>query len=85
MKGELRKIKTNHNRVRTDNMVGEFYAIPEVGKQFAIYGEALCPVIKDAGGGREIKTSLIQKVSYDQDRKTFTFTTLNSTYELAIL
>ena len=85
MKGELRKLETNHNRVRTDSMVGEFQMIPEVGKQFIIVGEALCPAVKAAGGGRVISTSLIQKVDYNSEQKTFKFKTLNSVYELVLL
>lgn len=85
MKGEIRKVETNHNRVRTDSMVGEFQNIPEVGKQFIIVGDALCPAVKAAGGGRVISTSLIQKVDYDSARRIFKFKTLNSVYELVLL
>lgn len=85
MKGILSKVETNHNRVRTDEVEGEFVQTPEVGKSFLIFGEALCPVVKAAGGFRKVNTSIVQKVDWDPHQKEFTFKTLNSVYKLRVL
>lgn len=84
MKGILSKVETNHNRVRTDEVSGEFYSTPEVGKNFIIFGEALCPVVKSAGGFRQVHTSTVQKVDFNAELNEFIFRTLNSTYKLRI-
>ena len=85
MLGELRKIESNHNNLRTKSMKGEFQYKPEVGKPFVIFGESICPVVKANGGERIIHTTPITKVEYNPDTKTYRFNTANSIYELALL
>jgi len=78
---KLTKIESNHNNLRTNDMVGTTSAIPEVGHEFSIFGESL----SFHGGGRVIHTTIVKESDFNEDTKTFRFKTQNSTYELEVL
>lgn len=72
-KGTLYKIKSTHQNVRTDSMEGETSAMPEIGRSFVIFGEALV-----GDGGRMIHTTPV--TSIECTSMGIVFTTANSTY-----
>lgn len=81
LKVKLIKVESNHDNVRTDEMLGMSGFIPEVGYGFQIIGEAL---VADYNC-RVIQTTKISEVDFDKETRTFTFKTKNSTYRLEIL
>lgn len=78
---KLTKIESNHNNLRTNDMVGTTAQIPEVGHEFIILGESL----SFKGGARVIHTTEIKDVKLDLANKKMTFQTQNSTYDLEVL
>ena len=79
MKVKLVKLKSNHNNLRTNEMVGECTELPIVGNSFVIFGQ---PIDKNAAV-RVIQTTPVKDVQrMDQ---TLTFGTQNSSYQLWLL
>lgn len=77
--GLLRKIETNHQRLRTETVQGDFEKLPVVGESFVIASEPLDP----AATIRIVTTSVVQKI--EQRGYDITFHTLNSVYGLYVL
>jgi len=76
MSGKLKRLKSSHQNLRTDEVEGEYAYNPEVGKVFILIGESL----SFKGGKRWIETTPVKTVEQLPDR--IRFTTLYSTYEL---
>ena len=75
--GQLSKITSNHNNLRTDFMEGVVKELPKVGDTFQIVGEGL------EYGMRVIHTTEIKSI--DQlNEDTVEFKTRNSTYHLRV-
>lgn len=81
----LKKLESNHNRLRTDEIEGKCTHVPEVGYSFQMFGEALDPAMKKVGGFRTVTTSTVQFCEYLPGTKTFRFQTRNSKYQLEVL
>lgn len=79
----LTKLQSTHNRLRTDDVVGEYIALPKVGERFSFVGESLDPEIQALGGARLIQTSTVVNVSKD-DNGHYVIETANSTYRLEV-
>lgn len=79
-KGKLIKIESNHNLLRTDEIVGSWPFFPEVGSGFVIYSE---PLDKEGNTVRYVRTSKVQEIEQLYD-KIWEFKTQNSTYRLEI-
>lgn len=79
-KGTLRRIKSVHDHVRTDTILGEFAAEPTVGRGFVIFGEALDST---KGDFRRVHTSRVKSVVMDVNGN-YLFDTENSSYQLII-
>ena len=79
----LKKIESNHQNLRTNQIVGWAPNLPTEGEQFFMYGKSL--EIPD--GTRYIRTTKIQKVQDILTGKVpeILFYTLNSTYALEII
>lgn len=76
-KGRLTKMKSDHNRLRTDTVEGVFDDLPTEGSPFALVGESLTPGL-DA---RLFLSSDIQMMLEEGERHRI-FRTYNSTYRL---
>lgn len=77
IKATLRKISSNHENVRTNEIIGEAPMMPMVGFCFTFIAEPL-----DADFSvRYLKTTEIKEVR-QLNRKTVEFETQNSTYQL---
>ncbi len=74
----FRKIKNNHNRLRTDEIEGETEELPTEGKAFTMFGEGL------EFGVRVINTSLAIKVEKSFNLYTFE-TASGSVYQVEYL
>jgi len=72
-KGILKKIESNHNNLRTNEVEGVF-SLPQVGEAFILFGKGL------DFGTRLIFTTPVKNFN----EKNMTFTTENSTYFLTI-
>ncbi len=73
MKVRLTKVSDNINGLRTNEVVGDAYALPQVGHSFCLYSEALENPEEYV---RQVITSTVQKLLPDG------FRTLNSVYKL---
>jgi hypothetical protein len=73
----LKKIESNHNNLRTDEVTGITHNLPEVGERFFMYAEAL-----EEGDVRHIYTSPIKEVR-EVDNE-IVFKTENSVYSLIV-
>lgn len=80
MQVKLTQLKSNHNNVRTKEIVGEAAMMPTVGSQFSVTG---APLKLDQGSRYLITTPVTDIIFIDE--KTYEFTTMNSTYKLEIL
>ena len=85
MKVILKKIKSNHNNLRTDVIEGFTRELPAVGEVFWIEGEALDSLVRDRGGVRLIRTSPVKTVTHEENTNLYLFTTENSEYSLEVL
>lgn len=73
------KIKNDHARLRTDTMEGVTTELPEVNKQFVIYGKAL-----ESGSFRRLNTSIVKSIEMQEDVYMLT-TESGSLYSVKIL
>jgi hypothetical protein len=81
--GILKRIQSNHNKLRTDEVIGVCYESPKVGDSFIMYAESL----ELKGGTRVVYTTPVLSVVWDPPDGSqrvigCTFTTQNSTYHL---
>lgn len=72
----LRKIESSHNKLRTDEVEGLAPELPESGKRFFMYADAL--ELDEVDAKRYVHTSVVQKVVKRGDD--LVFHTENSTY-----
>lgn len=77
---KLVKIKSNHQNLRTDEVVGKTTHIPEVGEGFTMFAPPL-----EAGSFRTVFTTEVQECRYDEVARKFNFKTLNSEYDVYVL
>lgn len=76
IKVKLTRIKSNHNNLRTDEVIGiAIYGLPEVGASFALAAESLDPT-KDIRG---VFTTPVTELNGN------TFKTANSEYKFEVL
>lgn len=76
--GNLEKITSTHQNLRTPTMEGVFEEFPKVGETFKIYGEGL------KFGNRIIHTSTVVEI-LEEKKDYMIFKTLNSTYRVNLL
>lgn len=81
-KVKLSKLSDNTNEMRTNDVVGQTFDLPEIGSTFLLFGESL--ENKDPSAIRLIRTSRIEAVTTNPTGS-FTFRTLNSEYKLELL
>lgn len=77
MKHKLTKLKSNHNNLRTDEVIGNVFFPPAVGSSLVMFSE---PLDKTASI-RSIQTSTIQEI-YELSPGVIEFKTRNSNYRL---
>ena len=77
---KLVRIKSNHQKIRTDEVVGKTTHIPKVGERFTMFAPPL-----EEGLFRTVFTTPVQTRQYDESERAFTFTTENSEYALYVL
>ena len=82
LKVKFKKIETNHNRIRDNEILGKCTHIPEEGHQFVMWGEG-----RDLPGStRQVNTSPVKAVKWFEDTRTFVlWTESGSTYEVEVL
>lgn len=76
---KLKKIKSDHANLRTNEIDGKTTHIPEVGHQFQIFAPPL-----DGGDFRVITTTKVVESEYKDADRSFIFKTANSVYELKV-
>lgn len=79
MKVTLWKLKSNHQNLRTNMVVGETNLLPTKGFPFVLLAEPLT----EEGDTRVVTTTLVTEVTQERDDY-LEFTTENSTYGLEI-
>lgn len=70
---KLTKLSNNTNRLRTNEVTGTCYKLPELGQPFVMFSEGI------EFGTRMVSTSIVQEIN------DLIFKTLNSEYRLEIL
>lgn len=78
-KVQFTRIESNHQNLRTNEMLGRAPEMPEVGKELYLFGESLTNYM----GTRLIRTTEIKDVQLKDG--VYRFTTQNSTYEMKVL
>ena len=76
-KVKLTRVKSNHNNLRTDEMIGMTDRFPTKGKTVEVFGEGL------VFGMRLIHTTPVKEVEVIDNE--YLFHTKNSTYKLEVL
>jgi hypothetical protein len=76
---KLTKIESNHNNLRTNEVVGVTNKLPEVGMRFQMLAAPL-----QTGHVRYVDTSPIQNI-FKVDDNTQTLHTMNSIYEFEVI
>jgi len=76
----LVKIQSNHNNLRTNEIVGKCMELPEVGKTFLMTAPPL-----EEGNLRIVLTTEIKECSFLKEESKYLFQTQNSKYELHLL
>ena len=79
MTGKLVKMLSGNTNLRTNEVLGEFSTLPNIGQRFQMRGEPLDPT-KDL---RVVETSPIVLVNHVSDNE-IVFNTQNSMYKLTI-
>ena len=74
---KLTKIRSNHNNLRSNVIVGETSELPRLGEGFQMISEGL------VFGTRRVWTSPIQHI--EKIENTYRFNTANSVYKLELL
>lgn len=77
---KLTRVKSNHQNLRTDEIVGKCSHLPKVGSSFAMVAPPL-----EFGNIRGVWTTEIVSCEYDEAARIFSFTTANSEYRLEVL
>ncbi len=78
IKCKLKRIKSNHNEMGTDEISGYTTRLPILSEPFTIFRRE----INAAGGLNYYRTTKVLKI--DTLKNVYTFTTRNSVYELTI-
>jgi len=78
MKAKLTRIKSTHNNLRTDEVIGETDDLPIVGESFSMSGEGI------EFGTRLIFTTPVKNLEKIGE-KIYIFSTKNSEYKLEFL
>lgn len=73
------KLKNDHNRLRTDEILGKTQELPQVGKQFVLFGEGL------EFGTRCVNTSPVKSVERHQPDLFVITTESGSIYNVQVL
>jgi hypothetical protein len=81
LKVKLTRIRSNHNFLRTSEIVGKTAHIPEVGEEFMLFA----PPLETKIGFRTVRTTKIRECLYDKGARKFIFQTANSLYALQVL
>jgi len=81
LKVKLKKIESNHSKLRSDVIEGKCTHVPEEGQTFEMFAESLTP----DGAFRHITTSPIRECRYDEKDREFIFKTENSLYGLEVI
>ena len=76
---KLIRMLSNHQNLRTDEVIGKITELPQVGHNLHLIGESIDP----NKYYRDIQTSEIQTVQYNKNKE-YIFTTNNSTYKLIV-
>ena len=76
----LKKIQSNHNNLRTNEVEGYTLTLPKTGISLVLTGESLTPGMT----ARLVHTTEIKEVEKTSDKE-FVFKTQNSTYQLTVL
>jgi len=76
----LVRIASNHQNLRTSEIIGKTTHIPQVGENFLMFAPPL-----ESGSFRTVCTTEVKTCEYDEAKRKFSFTTLNSTYEVFVL
>jgi hypothetical protein len=79
----LTKISENKNDLRTNEVIGFAPFPPAIDRPFIVWAESLENNHPEAT--REVITSVVQEVLYNEEHQTYTIKTLNSTYTVKIL
>lgn len=79
LKGKLIKIESEHNLLRTDEVVGTFLDVPKVGERFTIYAEPL----SNEANIRTVNTSPVKSIEKIYE-KIWEMKTQFSTYHIEI-
>ncbi len=83
-KVRFKKIKADHNRIRSETIEGHAVELPQLGKPFVFVGESVDKTVNSSGGMRMVNTSRIMEI--DRQGEVFTCTTENnSIYEITVL
>lgn len=78
---KLVRIQSNHQNLRTDEIDGKSFHIPEIGESFSIFSE---PLEDKSASARVVVTTPVVTCSYDFGKRHFAFTTKNSIYRLDV-
>jgi len=73
------KVKNNHNRIRTDEVLGKTDELPQVGKPFILIGEGL------EFGNRMVNTSPVKEIERHQPNLFVLTTESGSIYHVQVL
>ncbi len=76
-KVKLTKVRSNHNNLRTDEILGVTEKLPTKGEDFNLLGKGL------EFGTRSVRTTPVEKI--EQIDNEYLFHTRNSTYKLEVL
>ena len=76
----LKKIESNHNNLRTNEVEGYTLTLPKEGTSLVLTGESLTPGMT----ARLVHTTEIKEVQKTNEKE-FLFKTQNSTYQLTVL
>jgi hypothetical protein len=77
----LTRLESIHNRLRTDEVQGHAYQLPEEGRGFSLVGAPL----KGDADFRLITTSRVKEIRHHTEEGSLEFWTENSHYGLQIL
>ena len=81
MKAILRVIKSNNNRIRTSEVVGDLLYIPQVGTNLIMFAEPLEPAENKT---RMVSTSLVTEL-FLLKQNLYSVSTRNTLYELEVM
>lgn len=83
IKIKLTKIVSNHQNLRTDEVIGVTPSLPEVAKGFVVFAESLSNSVPGNLDRTIVTSPIVSITKYDED--TFVVNTANSTYNIQVL